>query len=220
MSSRYSGEKIVNGRLSQIGECFWEIRGNRKRRSAVFRCECGKTIIADHQSVVTGRTLSCGCLAMDVLIKRRVSHGATSLTVNGTRKRRSSYHVWAKMLQRCENPNNPKYRIYGARGISVDQRWKSYECFVQDMGERPDGLTLDRVDVNGNYCKENCRWATLKQQSNNTRSNVVIERHGVVYTLKQLAESEKVNYKMLWKYVRGQGQEIESALLRCKKKTA
>lgn len=76
---------------------------------------------------------------------------------------------WVGMWQRCTNPNNAAWKYYGGRGIAVCERWRDFENFLEDMGEKPPGLSLDRVDVNGNYCKENCRWATRAQQSQNRR---------------------------------------------------
>lgn len=80
-----------------------------------------------------------------------------------------TYESWAAMKQRCNNPNHVGYEYYGGRGITYDTRWEKYVNFREDMGRRPDGLTLDRKDGNKNYCKDNCRWATRQEQSDNVR---------------------------------------------------
>lgn len=85
------------------------------------------------------------------------------------RKRSPSYLTWSGMIQRCNNPKHDKYPYYGGRGIKVCKRWREFRFFLKDMGERPDGLTLDRKDPNKNYCKENCKWATKSEQSRNRR---------------------------------------------------
>lgn len=88
------------------------------------------------------------------------------------RKLKPLYTTWENMKQRCYNPNSVNYKYYGGRGVKVCDRWfNSYESFALDMGERPDGCSIDRIDVNGNYEPDNCKWSTLKEQNNNRRNN-------------------------------------------------
>jgi len=216
MVSRYAGGPVVNGRLKQVGECFWELRGGRKRRSAVFECTCGTRIVTDHQGVIYGKTESCGCRKREPDVSNRLTHGATSRLINGNRPRTRAYSTWGKMIQRCFNRKDPKFPIYGERGITVCEKWLLFAGFVEDMGDPPQGMTLDRIDVNGNYEMSNCRWATAKQQANNTTVNVRVVLDGRSMTLKQAAEQEQVSYKRLWKYVRKQNLTLIDALRKCK----
>lgn len=94
-----------------------------------------------------------------------------------------TYRTWSGMIQRCKNPNEPAFNRYGGRGITVCDDWLNFEGFLADMGERPKGKSLDRIDNNGGYCPENCRWATRKEQSNNTRTNRRITYKGKTKTL-------------------------------------
>ncbi len=105
---------------------------------------------------------------------------------------RSTNKTWVVMKQRCNNPNDRSYENYGGRGISYCKKWETFEGFIEDMGERPKGLSLDRIDNDGNYCKENCRWATRKQQNNNRRDNTtfIIDGKKVIRTQIQ----EKLNW--------------------------
>jgi hypothetical protein len=209
---KYSGPKIKNNMLTQQDECFTEIRGNRKRRSAVFLCECGNRTIADHNAVASGKTQSCGCLKLEPETSGQFKHGK-SRGVNG---RSRAYSIWTKMNQRCNNSNNPKFPIYGGRGIKICKRWEKFENFLEDMGEPANGLSLDRIDNHGNYEKSNCRWATPKQQANNTRTNVIVKLNGKEMTLKQAAKKAGVKYKLFWKYVRKRNMSIEDAIKKCR----
>ncbi len=130
-------------------------------------CECGvlRDVVGD--SLRIGASQSCGCLRKERTSEASRTHGAT-----GSR----TYVSWASMIQRCSNPKNTDYHSYGGRGISVCSKWvKSFEEFYSHMGERPEGLTLDRIDNEGNYEPGNCRWATTAQQAINTRRVVLIE---------------------------------------------
>ncbi len=110
-----------------------------------------------------------------------------------------TYFAWRNMRSRCYNPAHPSYAEYGGRGISVCQRWASYDNFFEDMGEVPAGRSLDRINTNGNYRPSNCRWATMEQQLNNQRRNVVLKKNGKKQTASQWARELGVTPTTLFK---------------------
>lgn len=122
------------------------------------------------------------------------------------------YRIWVWMKQRCNNPNNTGYHKYGGRGIKVCKRWLRFESFYRDMGDRPKGLTLERINNSKGYFPDNCKWATWKEQANNSRKNVVIEYKGVKLTMAQWAEKLKINYRTLRYRLRIAHWPIEKAL--------
>jgi hypothetical protein len=143
------------------------------------KCACGtiRTIIG--HSIRYKQSRSCGCIRKEIaraacLTGRLVKHRIRATHGEGHGDARTpTYISWSSMKQRCENPKAPDYPRYGGRGITFCDQWRSYEVFRSDMGLRPEGLTLDRIENNGNYGPTNCQWATPKQQAKNRRRSIV-----------------------------------------------
>lgn len=163
-SSNLTGREF--SRLTAIGLAPPGARGNKRW---LCRCECGTFKVVFAQVLKNGGTKSCGCYIRELSRNRLLRHGHTT---HGNRSQ--IYDAWQSMRSRCNNPKNKAYRNYGGRGIAVCERWNSsFLDFVADMGEPPSAnLSLDRINNNGNYEPENCRWATWTQQRHNRRDSV------------------------------------------------
>lgn len=160
-------QMFCNNRLKQIGASFRS--GVKSKRKAVFECICGVRVIACVTAVRRGRTKSCGCISKELLEQRCTTHGMSSTTL---------YRVWRSMHSRCSNAKQISFANYGQRGITVCQEWSSFERFVSDMGIPAPGMTIDRIDPNEGYSKQNCRWADWKTQQRNRRNNRIITYQG------------------------------------------
>jgi hypothetical protein len=127
----------------------------------------------------------------------------------------AEYQSWSSAKHRCFSASDPHYADYGARGITMDPAWReSFARFFADMGPRPAGTTLDRINNSGDYMPGNCRWATATQQQNNKRSNITVTYRGQVVTLRQVARYEGIRYLRLYKFVRVKGMNLDAALRR------
>lgn len=135
-------------------------------------CACGNETEVLHEHLLSGHTKSCGCYKVEKVIQRSTKHGGA-----GTRL----YNMWIRLKERCYNSRNQDYKYYGARGIRVCDEWRNdFEAF-QDWAMKNgynDELTIERIDVNGNYTPDNCRFATMKEQNRNKRNNIVVSLNG------------------------------------------
>ena len=180
--------------LVQLGEVFTvkQTSGTRngKRRAvsrtwAVFQCPCGARFPSPLKPVADGRTKSCGCYSRTKFVIAAAKYNDSGGSTTHGQCSTGAYKSWGAMLQRCDNPKNPGYYMYGAVGISVCEEWSVFENFFTDMGPRPDGTSLDRIDSKGDYCKDNCKWSTPQEQANNTSRNRYLTIDGVTHTYAQ-----------------------------------
>lgn len=184
--------------IDLTGKCFGFLRVQKpvsrtKNRIVVWQClcHCGTVKNISGSSLRRGLTKSCGCLLHCIkpwLSKLQTTHGLSGSP---------TYMTWGTMIQRCTNPKNPKYRIYGARNIHVCERWLKFENFLSDMGIKPIGTTIGRIDNNGNYEPANCRWETIAQQSVNKRTNRRITHQGRTMTVSQWASFVSIKHATL-----------------------
>ncbi len=182
----YEVGQIV-GVCKYIEEIGMEDRYTVPKRMIKVECECGNVFVADAAKVKRGAR--CGCKKGGNIV-----HGYASGL-----KLKTEYISWQSMISRCSNSNGDKYKNYGGRGITVSKEWREFKNFIRDMGNKPDkSYSLDRIDVNGNYCKENCRWATQKTQMNNTSCNRVLEYNGKTKTTAQWASETGIGHSTIW----------------------
>lgn len=178
------------GRLTVVGRA-----GTSPSKKVLWlcNCDCGEQATCIAQELTTGSTKSCGCLRREVTSQRATTHG---MCRDGSLP--PEYHSWSNMIQRCTNPNNPKYDDYGGRGITVCARWvDSFESFLEDMGEKPEGYSVERINNNGNYEPGNCRWATQAEQVINSRHCRMLSFNGKTQAMSVWARELNIEYDTL-----------------------
>lgn len=192
------GRLVVIGGYERLdGITYWD-----------FQCDCGvvKRLVA--RSVKNGRVSSCGCYRKDATAERMTKHGHAGGR-GDLRKKSIAYSTWNNILQRCLNPNIGYFDNYGGRGIKVCDRWLEFENFLADMGEPPIGLSIDRINNDRGYCKENCRWATRSEQNMNRRNTLYVEFRNERITLMDLSKNSGIPYNsLLYRYKNGWDMEL------------
>lgn len=174
---------IGRGETTNGGQTTWRCK-----------CDCGSEITAQAANIKNGKTRSCGCIR-----KEQISEFNTKSKTTHRLCKTAEYRIWGGMLTRCFNQNDHGYANYGIRGITVCDRWKSFENFLLDMGSRPSPKhSLDRIDVNGNYSPENCRWATSKEQASNKRDTIYITNNGQTKSIAEWSEDTGLPYQVIW----------------------
>jgi len=160
------------GRLTAISS-----HGKNKQKRWLCVCDCGNQSYVIISQLTTGKTSSCGCLQKERTSQARASHAMSDTAM---------YNVWQGIKKRCLNPKNKAWHCYGGRGITVCDRWRmDFAAFVSDMGSRPLGMTIERIDNDGPYSPQNCRWATQMEQMNNLRKSVFVKVGSETLTLSQ-----------------------------------
>ncbi len=200
LPTKYRIEDLTGRRYGRLTVLFY--CGNPKhRQSWLCRCDCGIEKVLPGHMLKSGKTKSCGCFRKEVSSTRSATH-----RLSGTK----IYDRWTKMIARCHNPKDARYPYYGARGIFVCDRWRtSVEAFIADMGEPPTSKhTVERIDNNGPYCPENCRWATQWEQSRNTRTTLNYTFNGKTQCLNDWASEKGMQRQTLKKRIVRWGAEI------------
>lgn len=154
------------------------------------QCECGnRQIFVRTGSLKNSSTKSCGCLHNKIMTKHgHAKRGYCSKT----------YIIWDNIKQRCNNSNDKGYKNYGGRGIKICEQWKDFINFLEDMGNKPEGMSIDRIDNDGDYCKENCKWSTTKEQIRNRRNTILITINSITKALAEWCEIYQKPYNRTW----------------------
>ena len=166
--------------------------GGRRLRYRCL-CDCGRLTEAYGENLRNGHVKSCGCFRVEHTAAKNTTHGLSDA---------ATYETWKGMRSRCANKRNKNYPSYGGRGITVCERWNDYSNFVADMGERPPGRSIDRIDNDGPYSPENCRWATKIEQANNVRRTKFLTLYGETKPLAEWARLYGLKYHTLYQRVR------------------
>lgn len=175
-------------------------KNGRKKSMCLCKCKCGKYIKVFVDNLFKKNTKSCGCYAIENLRKRSIKHGMSNTHIN---------RIYRSIKKRCNNINDPNY---GGRGIKC--LWESFEDFYNDMNDTyKENLTIERINNNEHYCKENCKWVDRKVQANNTRRNHIITYNNETHTLKQWSELLNINYKKLHLRIKRYKWPIEKAFI-------
>ena len=212
MKQNYSDQKWLGKKYNSLTVIAFERvkRGRTTSWNWIVRCDCGTLKSVSPYRVLNGNTVSCGChrsrQTVEYNKKAKVKH-------NGRNTR--LYHIWHGMKQRCFSSYSHDYKNYGGRGITVYEEWKNDFSLFRDWSLEngySDSLSIDRIDVNGNYCPENCRWVDNKTQNRNRTTCVDVEYNGEKYNIAELAEMVGMNYGTLYNRIMHYGWSVDKAV--------
>ena len=194
------------GRLTVIERAKDKFRKNGKKEICwKCLCECGNIKILTRNSLLSSHVKSCGCLRIEKTKERRTKHGLRNTQL---------YRVWSNIKTRCYNPNKDTYQYYGGKGITMYPKWQedfiSFYTWSLENGYK-EGLTIDRINPNGNYEPSNCRWVTTTQQQNNKLNNYWITYSGETHTLAEWSNKLNLSYGALRRRIQGLNWSIEKA---------
>jgi hypothetical protein len=188
-----------------IGQTFgrWTVidfafKDSHSKKYFICKCECGESRAVYSCDLSSGKSISCGCYRAERLLEFNLSHGLSKSL---------DYKAWQTMIQRCTNKKVLAYKHYGAKGVTICDRWLRYENFLEDMGERPSRKhQLDRIDTFSGYSPSNCRWTSAKENSRNRRNNHLVTIDGLTMCMSAMAEHKNIpvsranaRYHLGWK---------------------
>lgn len=180
-----------------------------KRHYFLCLCDCGTEKEVRSDGLTSGRSSSCGCVCVEAMRllgqTRQIPHQRPGY------KDHPLYQTWSDMRQRCYNPKNKHYHDYGGRGIAVCERWDEFKNFLADMDMPPPKHSIDRIDNNGDYEPDNCRWATAEQQANNTRVNSLVTYEGMTKTLSEWSRHVGLSHSALYYRIKKSQWSVERA---------
>jgi len=197
-------EDLIGKKLNRF-----TVIGPKQNKKILCVCDCGTEKFVNIVYLKNNRTRSCGCLQKERVVQSNQERAVHGCSRRG--KRTKEYRIWKSIRGRVYNVNSQDYNNYGARGIGMCERWDSFEHFLEDMKECPKGYSIDRIDNDGDYRPENCRWSTIVQQANNRRNNVRFNHNGHSYTMMEYCKENKLKYHRFKYLYRRKNLSVERA---------
>ena len=209
MGGRKITDDVIGIRFGKLRITGIHGRDGRNHTILTCACECGRTTLAEMSALKSGQKKSCGCLRSETS-RSRIKHGAKAINADPALTR--TFNIWADVKKRCTNPNSRAYKWYGGRGITLCADWANFANFYRDMGIAPDQMSLERIDVNKGYSKDNCTWIPLNKQAENKTTSIRVTYEGVERCLKSLCTYLGIPYIRTYKRYAVRGWNLERAI--------